>query len=44
MNVISKDAVTGTPAIKIKIREATSNKSWGPTGQQLQELARCSFH
>ncbi|KAL6059634.1 Epsin-3, clathrin recruitment and traffic between the Golgi and endosome, variant 2 [Balamuthia mandrillaris] len=39
-----KDAVTGTPNIQVKVREATSNKKWGPTGAQMHELARASFH
>lgn len=31
-----KDRALGTSEIEIKIKEATNDASWGPTGQQLQ--------
>ena len=30
--------------VKDKVKDATSNKQWGPTGGQMAELATASFH
>jgi len=33
-----------TENIKDKVKEATSNKQWGPTGGQMAEIANASFN
>ncbi|EFA76526.1 epsin [Heterostelium album PN500] len=38
-----KDAVLNTPEIERKVKDATSNDKWGPTGTQMQEISRESY-
>ncbi|EGG13801.1 hypothetical protein DFA_11562 [Cavenderia fasciculata] len=38
-----KDAVLNTPEIERKVKDATSNDKWGPTGTQMQEISRASY-
>jgi epsin len=35
----SKNVVMNVPEIKVKVRDATSNEKWGPSGTQMREIA-----
>eukprot|EP00013_Stygamoeba_regulata_P028706 CAMPEP_0177664994 /NCGR_PEP_ID=MMETSP0447-20121125/20810_1 /TAXON_ID=0 /ORGANISM="Stygamoeba regulata, Strain BSH-02190019" /LENGTH=612 /DNA_ID=CAMNT_0019171043 /DNA_START=238 /DNA_END=2072 /DNA_ORIENTATION=- len=35
----SKNVVMNVPEIKVKVREATNNEKWGPSGTQMREIA-----
>ncbi|KAM9956180.1 hypothetical protein ACTFIR_002891 [Dictyostelium discoideum] len=37
-------AVLNTPEIERKVRDATSNDKWGPSGTQMQEISRASYN
>lgn len=39
INVDSKNAVLNVPEIEAKVKEATNNEAWGPSGTQLHEIA-----
>lgn len=39
----SADVVTRTSDIEAKVRDATNNDAWGPSGTQLGELADTSY-
>eukprot|EP01112_Ceratiomyxa_fruticulosa_P016070 TRINITY_DN4821_c0_g1_i1.p1 TRINITY_DN4821_c0_g1~~TRINITY_DN4821_c0_g1_i1.p1 ORF type:complete len:673 (-),score=199.52 TRINITY_DN4821_c0_g1_i1:196-2214(-) len=39
-----KDIALNTPEIERKVRNATSNDKWGPTGTQMQEISRATYN
>ena len=39
-----KNTVLQVPEIEKKVKEATSNDPWGPTGTQMRELAQATHH
>ncbi|PKS07847.1 hypothetical protein jhhlp_006455 [Lomentospora prolificans] len=39
-----KNVTKGYSSVQIKVREATSNDSWGPTGTQMSEIAQLTFN
>jgi epsin len=39
----AKNLAKGFTEIQVKVREATSNDPWGPSGTQMAELADASF-
>jgi epsin len=42
--MLRKNFTKGYSEIQAKVREATSNEDWGPTMNQLEEIARASFN
>lgn len=40
----TKNTVLQVPEIEKKVKEATSNDPWGPTGTQMRELAQATHH
>ncbi|KAL2149361.1 hypothetical protein VTH82DRAFT_8709 [Thermothelomyces myriococcoides] len=39
-----KNVTKGYSSVQIKVREATSNDPWGPTGTQMSEIAQLTFN
>ncbi|KAI5866357.1 ENTH-domain-containing protein [Durotheca rogersii] len=39
-----KNVTKGYSSVQVKVREATSNDPWGPTGSQMTEIAQLSFN
>ncbi|UNI22689.1 hypothetical protein JDV02_008553 [Purpureocillium takamizusanense] len=39
-----KNVTKGYSAVQVKVREATSNDNWGPTGSQMAEIAAATFN
>ncbi|KAK4242791.1 ENTH domain-containing protein [Achaetomium macrosporum] len=39
-----KNVTKGYSSVQIKVREATSNDPWGPTGTQMSEIAQMTFN
>ncbi|ROW08528.1 hypothetical protein VMCG_03044 [Cytospora schulzeri] len=39
-----KNVTKGYSSIQVKVREATSNDPWGPTGTQMSEIAQLSYN
>lgn len=39
----STNVVMNYTEVEAKVREATNEEPWGPTGQQMQELAHATF-
>jgi epsin len=39
-----KNVTKGYSAVQVKVREATSNDPWGPTGSQMSEIAQMTFN
>ena len=39
----AKNITKGFTDIQIKVREATSNDPWGPSGSQMSEIADATF-
>ncbi|CAI4215434.1 unnamed protein product [Parascedosporium putredinis] len=39
-----KNVTKGYSSVQVKVREATSNDSWGPTGTQMSEIAQLTFN
>lgn len=42
--LISKNYAKGFSDIQIKVREATSNDTWGPSGSLMNEIAQLTFN
>lgn len=42
-NLFSTNVVMNYTEIEAKVREATNDEAWGPTGQIMQELAHSTF-
>lgn len=40
----SKDMAMNAPEVERKVKDATSNEKWGPTGTQMQEISRASYN
>jgi hypothetical protein len=40
----SKDVALNAPGVERKVKDATSNEKWGPTGTQMQEISRASYN
>jgi hypothetical protein len=40
----SKDVALNAPIVERKVKDATSNEKWGPTGTQMQEISRASYN
>ena len=40
----AKNLSKGYSDIQVKVREATSNDPWGPSGQQMTELADATYN
>lgn len=40
----AKNITKGFSDIQVKVREATSNDPWGPSGSQMAELADASYN
>jgi epsin len=40
----AKNITKGYTDIQVKVREATSNDPWGPSGSQMGELADASYN
>ena len=40
---IGKNYIKGYTDVQVKVRDATSNDPWGPSGQQMNELAQLSY-
>jgi len=38
----TKNTILQLPEIEIKVRDATSNEKWGPTGKQMKEIAQAT--
>ena len=41
--MFSTNVVMNYTEVEAKVREATSEEAWGPTGSQMQELAQYTF-
>jgi epsin len=41
---LAKNYTKGYTNAQIKVREATSNDPWGPSGTQMDEIARLTFN
>ena len=41
---VAKNYTKGYSDVQAKVREATSNDPWGPTGQQMNEIAKLSWN
>ncbi|KAH8884601.1 ENTH-domain-containing protein [Thozetella sp. PMI_491] len=39
-----KNVTKGYSSVQVKVREATSNDPWGPTGTQMSEIAQLTFN
>ncbi|KAI1814911.1 hypothetical protein GGS20DRAFT_378283 [Poronia punctata] len=39
-----KNVTKGYSSVQVKVREATSNDAWGPTGTQMSEIAQLTFN
>ncbi|KAI1436249.1 hypothetical protein GGR50DRAFT_251128 [Xylaria sp. CBS 124048] len=39
-----KNVTKGYSSVQVKVREATSNDPWGPTGTQMSEIAQMSYN
>ncbi|RYP47943.1 hypothetical protein DL768_006098 [Monosporascus sp. mg162] len=39
-----KNVTKGYSSVQVKVREATSNDPWGPTGTQMSEIAQLSYN
>lgn len=39
----SKNTVLQVPEIERKVKEATSNEKWGPSGTQMSEIAKATY-
>jgi hypothetical protein len=42
--IISKNYAKGFSDVQIKVREATSNDTWGPSGSLMNEIAQLTFN
>lgn len=40
----SKNYAKGFSDVQIKVREATSNDTWGPSGSLMNEIAQLTFN
>lgn len=40
--IYSKDIALNAPEVERKVKDATSNEKWGPTGTQMQEISRAT--
>lgn len=40
----AKNYTKGYTDMQIKVREATSNDPWGPSGSQMAEIADATYH
>ena len=40
----SKDIAMNAPEVERKVKDATSNEKWGPTGTQMQEISKATYH
>jgi len=41
---VGKNYIKGYTEVQVKVRDATSNDPWGPSGQQMNELAQLSYN
>ena len=41
---VAKNYTKGYSDVQAKVREATSNDPWGPSGTQMNELAQMSYN
>ena len=41
---VGKNYVKGYSDVQVKVRDATSNDPWGPSGTQMNELAQMSYN
>ncbi|KDN45452.1 ENTH-domain-containing protein [Tilletiaria anomala UBC 951] len=41
---VGKNYIKGYTDVQVKVRDATSNDPWGPSGQQMNELAQLSYN
>lgn len=41
---VSKNYIKGYSEVQVKVRDATSNDPWGPSGSQMNELAQLSYN
>lgn len=39
-----KDIALNAPEVERKVKDATSNEKWGPTGTQMQEISRATYN
>jgi epsin len=39
-----KNVTKGYSAVQVKVRNATSNDHWGPTGMEMSEIAQMTFN
>jgi epsin len=44
MGIYSKNYAKGYSDMQIKVREATSNDPWGPSGTIMNEIAQSTFN
>lgn len=41
---VGKNYIKGYSDVQVKVRDATSNDPWGPSGTQMNELAQLSYN
>lgn len=41
---VAKNYTKGYSDVQTKVRDATSNDPWGPTGQQMNEIAQMTYN